>query len=131
MITEEEKRTIATMVVEEMDARRRKRMEEAPPPAPPKKDRRLCLFTVMDHGVGFPGSDHRAVLERCFYAWATFTETLWAREGPRDVTIVALGDGRPIQSPFRTMLLAGIVSCVQVQDQSMFGGDPDQEKALE
>jgi len=35
MLSDEEKRTIATMVVEEMDARRRKRMEEAPPPQEP------------------------------------------------------------------------------------------------
>ena len=125
MLTDEEKRSIATMVVEEMDTRRRRRMEEAPPPQEPKKDRRLCLVTVMDHGVGFPSADSRAVLEKCFYAWASFGgRNSWVRDTPDEVVIVALGDGRKLPAPLRTALLSGIVSCVQMEQQDMFGPDP-------
>ena len=121
MVTDEEKRTIATMVVEEMDKRRRERMAEAPKEEPPRKERRLCLFTVLDHGVGFPDGARRAVLEKCFYAWATFSVEKWTRTtAMEDVTVVALGDGRPLPTPLHTTLFAGLVSCIQIEDQSMF-----------
>ena len=126
-ISESDKKAIAAMVVDEMENRRRRRMDEAPLPAPPKRERHLCLVTVMDHGVGFPSSESRAVLEKCFYAWATFRKDSWVRDTPDEVAIVALGDGRKLPVPLRTVLLAGIVSCVQVENQALFGADPLEE----
>jgi hypothetical protein len=126
MLTTEERKQIATEVIDEMENRRRRRMEEMPPPPPPRKERRLCLVTVTDHGVGFPGQDSRVVLEKCFYAWGTFRTESFS-PGPTDVVIVAMGDGRKLSAPLKTTLLAGIISCVEVADQGLFGTDPQED----